>query len=144
MRRRIVPSSSAAASWDGQWAARRVPPRGPRRGGMGVAHRRGGQAEPPLKGLEHGVVDLLGQSRLRRLVVERQDGDGLDVGQAAAGKAVEAGGERQSARATGGGAPAPGRWPPRGPPPPPRGPKRAGAPGKRGGGPPANPRPRPA
>src|SRR5256886_13668901 len=55
-----------------------------------------GDAEPvaSLEGLEHGIVHLFGERRLGGLVVERQDGDRLDVGQAAALEAVRSGERR--------------------------------------------------
>src|SRR5207244_6411988 len=68
--------------------------------GVGLARRP--QPEAALERLEDRVVDVLGERRLRRLVVERQNRDGLDVRQAAAGEAVEARREREGEGASDG------------------------------------------
>src|SRR5207244_12743710 len=82
-----------------------------------VFFARRSQPEATLERLEHRVVDLFGERRLRRLIVERQDGDGLDVRQAAAGEAVDARREREGERASDGRARSRDRTWPRNPPP---------------------------
>src|SRR6266850_640320 len=66
-----------------------------------VALPRDAEPEPTLERFEHRVVHFLRERRLGGLVVERQDGDGLDVRQAAAGEAVQAAAEREAERANG-------------------------------------------
>src|SRR5207247_2123234 len=80
------------------------PPSPPHRVGVAPAGRP--QPEAALERLEDRVVDVLGERRLRRLVVERQNRDGLDVRQAAAGEAVDARREREGEGASDGRA----RW----------------------------------
>src|SRR5439155_269299 len=81
-----------------------------------VALPRDPQAEPTLERLEHRVVHFLRQRRFGGLVVEGQDGDGLDVGQPAAREAVQAPAEREGQRANGARAKSRDRAPPPCPP----------------------------
>jgi len=61
-----------------------------------------------LQRFAHRITDFLGEGGFDGLVIERQDGDGLDVGrEAAAGEAVEAGAEEERDAANGDRATAP-------------------------------------
>ena len=57
--------------------------------GVRVALPREPEPEPALECFEHRIVHFLRQRRFGGLIVEGQNGNGLDVGQTAAGEAIE-------------------------------------------------------
>src|SRR5205814_9956993 len=84
--------------------------------GGGVVPARRTVPEPSLERLEHRIVHFLGERGLGGLVVERQDGDRLDIRQAAAFEAVHAPRQRDREGASGACATSPNRTPPSCPP----------------------------
>ena len=97
--RRVTVGSSALVPGVGHGEIGLVPRDGAAHDGVRLPLARLAQPEASLHRFPHRGGDLLGQRRLGRLVVERQDRDGLDRGrQAAAGETVAAA-ERENAKA---------------------------------------------